>query len=155
VITVNGADEFARLSRQLKEAGQKGLQREFTQAISRSVKPLKAELPASARTHLPRRGGLAERVAGSRIGFTRRTSGRGVGLRVQAKNAYHLAQMDKGFVRHPVFKRRGEESRSFVWVTQRVIPGWFTDPTDAAAPRIRREVLRAMDDVARKINAGL
>jgi hypothetical protein len=141
------------LSMQLKEAGDKGLARELTKAISQAVKPLKSELPASARSHLPRRGGLADRVAASRVGFSRRTKGNAVGLRVQAKNAYHLAQMDKGFVRHPVFKRKEEQMRSAVWVTQKVEPGWFTDPVEAAAPRIRHDVQKAMDTVAAKIKA--
>jgi hypothetical protein len=152
-VVVKGAEQLARLSRQLKEAGDKGLQRELTKAISQAVKPLKSELPASARSHLPRRGGLAERVAASKVGFSRRTKGNTVGLRVQAKNAYHLAQMDKGHVRHPVFKRKEERNRSAVRVTQKVDPGWFTDPTEAAAPRIRREVQQAMDTVAKKIKA--
>jgi hypothetical protein len=150
-VDIKGAEQLASLSRQLKAAGDKALARELTKAISKAVAPLKSELPASARSHLPKRGGLAERVAASKVGFSRRTSGQAVGLRVQAKNAYHLAQMDAGFVRHPVFKRKGEEGRRVVWQTQRITPGWFSKPTEAAGPRIRAEVQAAMDVVAKQI----
>jgi hypothetical protein len=39
-----------------------------------------------------------------------------------------------------------------VWVRQPVRPGWFTDPTQAAAPVVRAQVQAAMNAVAAQID---
>jgi hypothetical protein len=148
-VEVQGAEQLAALSRRLKAAGEKGLQRELSKGIARAMEPLKRELPASA-GRLPRRGGLAALVAASKIRTSRRNSGRAVGLRLQAANPnLQLAKLDDGEVRHPVFRRAG---RPVVWVRQPVRPGWFTDPTQAAAPVVRAQVQAAMSAVAAQID---
>lgn len=144
---VHGAEQLADLSRRLKAAGEKDLQKRLSAAIAKSMKPLRQELPRSALAKLPRRGGLAARVAGSKIRTTRRNTGRSVGLRLRADNPDNIRRIDKGEVRHPVFGRRGGP-----WVTQPVTPGWFTEPTQAAAPAIRQKVTAAMQDVAAELD---
>jgi hypothetical protein len=144
-VEVRGADQLARLSKQLKEAGNKDLQRELSRAINQALKPLKTDLQASARTTLPRRGGLAARVAASKF-RTRRSR---QGLRLQAVSGDSIQRIDKGAVRHPVFGNRG------VWVIQRVTAGWWTGPVEAAAPKVRQELELAMRQVAHRIGRGI
>jgi hypothetical protein len=133
---INGADQLARLAKALKEAGAKDLQRELSKAINTSLKPVKQNLQQSARSNLPRRGGLAAEVAGSRFSTRRNKNG----LKLVAKGRYSLYHLDQGIVRHG----KGRQ--------QRIRPGWWSDVTDDAAPTVRREVISAMDEIAKKID---
>jgi hypothetical protein len=143
-VEIRGADQLARLARQLREAGNKGLQRELGQGINRALRPVKADLKQSALDTLPSAGGLAAKVAASRFRTRRRSSARVSGIRLEAVNDYALGLLDKGIVKHPVFGR-GKK------VTQHIEPGWFSRPTLAAAPRVRFEIEQAMRSVARQI----
>lgn len=149
-VEVRGAEQLAALAKRLKDAGDKQLKRELMAAITKSTEPLrKVALPASARHTLPRKGGLNELVARSQFRQQRRMSGRTAGLRIVAKNPnLQLEKLDQGQVRHPVFARKG---RPRVWVVQPVAAGWFTKPTEAAAPLIRAEVSQAMTTTAARI----
>jgi hypothetical protein len=140
---VRGADDFARLAKALKE-GPEDLQREFSKAVSKATAPLKTAARESARQTLPRRGGLADRVARSRFA-TRRSTGRRAGVRVTVSSPDALGQLDRGVVRHPVFGNRN------VWVTQSITPGWWTKPTDQVGPEVQRALLAAMDEVGKKL----
>jgi hypothetical protein len=149
-VEVRGAEQLAALAKRLKDAGEKDLRRDLMTALTKSTEQLrKRSLPASARRTLPRKGGLNELVARSKMTSTRRTSGRQAGLRVVARNPnLQLRKLDEGQVRHPVFARGG---RPRVWVRQSVRPGWFTIPTETAAPGIRAEVEQAMTTTAARI----
>jgi hypothetical protein len=144
-VEVHGAEQLAALSRRLKAAGEKGLQRELSRGIAKAMQPVKRALPASARDRLPKRGGFAEQVARSKLRTIRRNSGRAVGLRLQASNPENIRRADKGQVRHPTFGHGP-------WVTQQVKPGWFTEPTQAAAPAVRAEVEAAQARVVAQID---
>src|SRR4249919_2349147 len=104
---VRGAENFAKLAADLRAASTT-LQRDMLTAIERSVEPLQQDIPASARRTLPRRGGLAAKVAASSITIRR---GRG-GIQVLTSNGYQIKTMDAGTVRHPVFGNRNR------WVSQ-------------------------------------
>ena len=143
MIEVEGVDELVRLSRALKEAGAKDLQREMYAGINRAVKPLRNSIKQSARDNLPVRGGLANAVARSRVQTRRRTSDRGAGVRVVAKNRFSLYHLDRGEVRH----RRANGGLT----VQRIEPGWWTQPTDAVGDDVRRELVQALERVAAKL----
>lgn len=148
-VQIEGAEQLGRLAKRLKDAGDKGLQRELYAAIARAMKPLRARLPDSARSTLPRRGGLGELVAKSQFRTVRRSGARTAGVRLQAKNPnLQLRKIDDGKVRHPVFAREG---RPRVWVVQPVTPGWFTKPAEEDAPLARAEIEHAMQDIAERI----
>lgn len=152
--TVKGADDLAKLSRQLKAAGEKGLQRELSKGIRDALKPVRTvELPKSALETLPRHGGLNVLVSKTKYSISRKTGNRIAGLRLTAKNIYNLRRIDSGTVRHPVFK--SEKRAKAPWVNQKVTPGWFTQPTEAAAPHVQREIMKAMDVVAKQITKGI
>ena len=142
----DGAAQLAALAKALKDAGNKGLQRELTKGITQAVKPLKAAVAASARAKLPSSGGLAERAAGIPIRSRRNKSG----LRVVATGRggmKNVKALDAGTVRHPVYGRSA-------WVSQSVTPGFWTEPTEELAPEVRAQVEKAMDVVARKIEGS-
>lgn len=143
-----GAEALERVARRLKDAGEVGLRRELLAAIRKAAKPIPAAAKASALDKLPRRGGLAARVAASRIGIRTRTTGRNVGIRVEAKGLYNLRRMDAGTVRHPDFGNRDR------WFSQPVPEGWFSKPAEAAAGDVRGEIEDAMNTIADRIGGG-
>jgi hypothetical protein len=66
-----------------------------------------------------------------------------------------LVQLDeRGVLVHPVFG--GAVRKDWTWREQfrSVRPGFFTDPTERAAPQVRKEILAAMRETARKITTG-
>ena len=137
MIEVRGGEQLDRLARALKEAGDKGLQRELSIAINRALKPVKASVQRSASSTLPSRGGLAADVAGFKV-QTRRGKG---SVKLVSRGRYSGYHMDQGIIRH------GPGN-----AVQSTRPGWWTQPTQAAAPEVRRELVVAMDEVARKID---
>jgi hypothetical protein len=147
--TTDGADRMREISRELKEFADRRMIREFSRTLSRAADPLRSDLPASARRTLPRRGGLANEVAKAKIRITRKANG---SVKVTARQQYQIGRMDDpGVVRHQVFKRRGEEGRRAVWVSQRIQPGWFTNAAERRRPALQDAMLRAADDMAARI----
>lgn len=146
-LQIRGTDQLVDLSRALKAAGDTGLRKELLKGIRDAAKPLVRDVKESARTTLPRAGGLNETVAKSSIGARTRTSGRSPGVRIVGKGRGGLDDIratDRGVLRHPVFG-------SDTWVTQTITSGWWSTPLENAAPVVRRELIKAMEDVARKI----
>ena len=145
-LRVEGADKFDVLAKALKRIGDKGLSKELYAGLNRATKPLKEAAKESAGENLPRRGGLNKRVAKARLS-TRRRGGRNPGVRIVAKGMAQLERIDKlGRVRHPVGGHRDR------WVDQEIpeAKGWFTEPMQAGAPEVRKELVKTLDDVARK-----
>jgi hypothetical protein len=143
-IEVTGAEQFAAVAKRLRAAGEegKGLQKELQAAISKEAKPAGRYVAASAGSNLPHRGGLGYAVAGANISVAvQRTS---VRMRLKTKG-WDLAAMDRGRLRHPVFGNRE------VWVTQKIRPRLFTVPFQKSAPRVREQIVKAVDDVAKRI----
>lgn len=148
-VTVQGADDLARLSRRLKEAGDKDLNRELRKGIQRATKPLKEAAKRSARERLPKRGGLNEWVAKSKFSVRTSSSQRSARVRlVASRGKTDERAINRGRLRHPVFGNRK------VWVTQDVTPGWFTKPMVEGLAPVQREVLKVMDDITKKVAHG-
>jgi hypothetical protein len=147
-LEIRGANQLAQVSKALKAQGEagKGARKELYKAIQRGTKQLKKDVQANALAELPHRGGLAATVASSKLATKTRGGGQGVGVKIVAtgKKVSDLKSMDKGKLRHPVYGRGA-------WVMQSVPPGWFTKPLEEGADVVRKELLRAMDDVIRAI----
>lgn len=142
---IRGAEHLAALAKRLRQVGDKDLQRQFYAALNRATKPVKKDLRRSQLSTFPKRGGLARREAKkTRYRTVRRTTGAQRGLRITASGG-QLTGMDKGELRHKTFGR-------LPWQTQRITPGWFTRPTQAAGPAVRREVEQAMHDITQELN---
>lgn len=151
---VRGAAELRRLAKALNDAADVELRKALTKGLRAAVtrhKPKVAEVLAEALpTALKAKGARvsqtvsvnAGRDPGVTVGIRFAAAGRGVGF----ANARLVNQ--RGEIRHRVFGGN-------VWVTQRVGgQGWFDKGWENAAPEIRAELERVMeqvaDDVARK-----
>lgn len=143
-IQVNGAEQLAALAKRLRQAGNRDLRNELNRGLRRAARPLIADARAHARRTLPQRGGLNEVIARSKFRVSVRT-GRDPGVRIIAKG--HDARLDtRGRLRHPVFGHR-----DIPWPEQKITPGWFHVPMRAGARHVRRELLKAISEVAKKI----
>jgi hypothetical protein len=62
--------------------------------------------------------------------------------------------LDAGRINHPVYPRPDEPRRWWTWMngqTAGMRPGFFTEPCEKAAPKIRERVLQAITETAGKI----
>lgn len=138
-VTVRGAEQLADLSKRLKSAGEsgKGLRKAVLKSIQQSSKEPKVTAKRTAATELPQRGGLAAEVARAKLSTRTRSTGKNVGVQIIAKGKY-IRSTDRGFIRG----------------SQPVSPGWFTETLQNAAPAVRKEIIDAMEHVARQITRG-
>jgi hypothetical protein len=141
-IRVVGANELAELAAKLKRAGNNELRKELLRGIRTAARPMVTR--EAARRELPRRGGLAERIAKSKITTRTRTSRTRPGVRVVGMSGYDLDAIDKGVVRHPTYGHGP-------WVAQRVKAGWFTDTLEHESKHVRKELRQAIDRIDRQL----
>jgi hypothetical protein len=139
------ASELESIARHLRRAGETELVRELTAAMRRAAGPVQDQIRAGLRPHLPDR--YAETLdAGIRLGVNVRTGERNPGVSVTAQatggKGRKLRRLDAGLLTHPLYGDREH------WFTQHVTPGWFTGPARDAAPQVRAELERALEDTA-------
>jgi len=148
------AAELEALAFRLRRAGDGELVREVLKAMRDAVVPVEAEIRAGlvpSSPKLPDRY-AAELDADLRIGTNVRTNERDPGVAVTGQalgKTRKLRNLDAGQLTHPLFGDRGPGH----WFTQEepsVQPGWFTGPAEAAAPRVRDGIEKALADVADK-----
>lgn len=142
-IKLRGAEQLVDLAKRLRSAP-KDLRLEMYRGINRAAKPIKNEVKASARKNLPKSGGLAKHIAGTKIATKRRVTGRSAGVRLVGRSGYDIGSINRGRVRHLTFGHGP-------WVNQRVEPGFWSKPIVAAAPRVQQEIQDAMDVIERKL----
>lgn len=141
-IEVRGAEQFNELAARLRKARGE-LKPELYDALERAAPPLERAATRSAAANLPRRGGLNALVASAGMSHQRRAGG----IRIVARGITQLKLTNAGEVRHPVYGEPG------TWVGQ-LIPkakDWFTKPIHDGAPKVREELKKALDTIARKI----
>lgn len=156
-LEVRGAEKLAQVSRALRQSGDKQLKKDLTRALREAAKPMVADARQAAKERLPHRGGLADRVARSRITVRVRTSGRQVGVRIVANGPkdqggvpVNIRALNAGKFRHPVYAR-GADREKWAWVEQDIRPGWFDEPLTRRGPRVRGALVIAIDDFTRKL----
>lgn len=144
-----GAQQYALLARRLREAADKGLQRELQTALTHATGParqrVKDELPAYLPNNYADDFGptLRMRAAGR--------YGRGAGVRIIAKaktsrgRERFVGRLEDGTLRHMLFGLRHH------WYSQDVHAGFFSEPIKESAPEIRQELIGAMEAIAEKI----
>jgi hypothetical protein len=134
-------DGLKALQRKIKQLPNRAeLVRELNKGLREGAKDMPDAARAAARSELPHAGGLAERIASAPMSIS---VGQGkVKIRVRGIDARNA---DRGRLRHPVYGNRG------AWVTQVIKPGWFTDRMRREAPKVRPELVKAMDRIAAKI----
>lgn len=140
-----GHDDFDEVGRRLRHQGGTLTDRIRGNLIG-AVRPTTADVQRSLRGGLPKRGGLAERLARTTVSARARNEGAGgVAVRVTVEQGdTDLQAIDEGTVYHPVFGHGP-------LVRQRIRSGLISTPLAALGDRARDAVSKAMDDVAHDI----
>lgn len=147
-IRITGSEEFTALARKLREAGRTDLRRELYKGINRAVKPLTADVKKAPPKYLP--SGYAAEF-GLKVKTSKRSTGRGAGVRLIGSaftprgRPRELARVNRGQLRHMLFGDPG------FWYPQAVKPRFWDEPLEKDAPKVRKELLRVLRDIARKI----
>ena len=142
-LKIDKANDLQKLARDLKAAGNVELRKELLRGIQQATKPIKQSIKPAALRELPKRGGLNQVIAGSKVGVRTRT-GKNPAVVVVTKHVKHdVRALDRGILRHPVFGR--DE-----WVTQRIPPDWWTNEMRRQEPQAARDVIAVLDSVAKK-----
>lgn len=141
-VEIVGEEKFAALAARIRKA-EGELPGELYAALERSAPPLEHAATASALAHLPHHGGLNAVVGSAGMRHTRRAGG----IRINARGITQLKLTNSGKVRHPVYGN----PRS--WITQEIPKAlnWFDKPMHDGAAKVRRELDKALDKIARKI----
>jgi hypothetical protein len=151
--TVQGAEDFLKLSKALKAAGRTGLRTELDKELRRAVRPLIPMTQAAARRQLPSAGGFAEQVAREPQRVQVRTGATTAGVRIIVGRRRGGARAaNRGVIRHPVFGNRD------IWVSQRISEGtgWFDDTLEREAPRVARPAVEAaMETIVQRVVDGV
>lgn len=144
-VRVTGADDFYKLSKALKNAGEKGLRNELHKTVREAAKPLIPKVKQAARDALPKRGGLNERIARKPLRAQTRTGAKTAGVRIVGSKVD--PRINAGRVYHPVFGRPGSG------VVQQVpeAAGYFDKTIEKNAPQVRDDLVRAMTNFADRI----
>jgi hypothetical protein len=147
----DGAEQFAALSRRLKEAGETGLQRELRKALTEAAKPITQEIrdAANLRRYMPNR--YADTLAADiTVSTVQRGSIRAPGVRIAARGRVKkrkVVQLNEGILVHPVFGDRED----WKFQLRGMRSGFFDDPCNRSGPQVRDKILAAMHETAMKI----
>ena len=143
---IRGAQDLARLSKNLKDAGRNDLRKELLKGVRESGASAVLAIRDSALENLPKRGGLAAKVAAEKASVRSTWAASGARVQLRRKRGRGL---NEGRLRHPVYGNRD------VWVQQPVNPNWFDDPIRDAAPDIRRKIETVVKRVNYMLTKGL
>jgi hypothetical protein len=143
---VGGAEDFLRLSKALKAAGQTELRKELNKAMRNAAKPLLPKVRQAARDTLPKKNKLNERIAKKPFRVQTRTGANTAGVRIVGSKVD--PRINEGRVYHPVFGRTPG-------VVQRVTPGYFDKTLTEHGPQVRDDLAKALDDFAETLIQGL
>ena len=152
----DAAAELEALAFRLRRAGDGELVREVTKAMRDAVVPVQDEIRAGLAPTSPKLPDryAAELDADLRIGTNVRTTDRDPGVAITGQalgKTRKLRDLDAGRIHHPLF---GDREKWFLQEEPSVQPGWFTGPAEAAGPRVRAGIERALADVADKAVKG-
>lgn len=147
------ANELGELARSLRQAGDTDLLGEVRDAIQHAAGPIPDAIRGELRPRMPDRYAdvlNADLAIGIRTLTGRYTAGVSVIARGRgAVKRRRLHRLNQGTLAHPLFGNREH------WYYQEIPPGFFDDPNEAAAPRVREEIDAALDRVKDKIWAGV
>lgn len=145
------------ISARLKEEADGGLARSLSRGIARAVEPIEQEVRDGLRSHMP------DRYAGviaAELKVTRRTFQDPDGARVTVYaqttgiGKRRIGRLDDGILWHPTFGRFPRGNPRNIWremAEPHVKPGWWSDVTDQAAPRVRQGIVDALNDVTERL----
>jgi hypothetical protein len=156
-IEVKGTEEFRKLARDLRAAGDGRLTRRMSARMQRAAVPLLGSARNNAlgiAAEGPGTGLRASTAAATRIAVVTRPNAAGVTLRTVGSRMPPSQRnlppgMNRGRVRHPV---RGNRR---VWVTQLFTPaGWFDRAAKADGPPVREAAGDALNEIIAEVANG-
>ena len=146
--------EFQKAAPALRNAGGT-IRKEYAKTLRDVARPFANDVLITGASGLPRRGGLAFRVASSRPNIW--ASSMRVTVTFGGQYSHGLKGMDEGVIRHPVFDHRKRTLRHPQkgkprWVSQKIRRNLFTTPFEAGAPHLRQQLIaagqRVLDQIA-------
>lgn len=135
------APDYQKVARALKDAD-RTIRLEYTRTLRAIAKPLAQSVLEDGAAKLPKRGGLADRVAGATVSVSA-TQMRAVAS-LKTDEGYDLRAMERGKLRHPTYGHKP-------WVQQAIPSRVFGEAFDERAPAARAAMLAAGDQALRKI----
>lgn len=135
---------FERVSAALKKAADTDVKTAVGKALRDIGKPYGKYVLLRGAAELPKKGGLSYRVAGASISVS--ASAERTQITVRARHAA-LGAMNAGILRHPTFGHKP-------WVDQSIRVGIFSTPFREGLPQIRTAMVKAVDDVLKKVAAS-
>jgi len=158
---VAGLDDLAvqleAVRQRLQAEADGALSRRLVAAIGKAVEPLAKDVRDGLPSHLPNR--YAEVIAGE-LDIFRRTWSDPEGARVvvyartTGDGKRRIGRLDSGVLWHPLFgryERRDPRNRWFEMTEPHVRPGWWSGPVEDAAPRVRDEIQKAVDEMIQEL----
>lgn len=145
---IRGTHDLATMARRLKAAGRGDLRKELLAGIRESGKKAVPDIRRVAADTLPKRGGLADKVASQPYSVRTSLALSGAKVSIVGRGMKELSDIDEGRLRHPVF---GDRSR---WSQQSVTPGFFSQTIARRAPAIRDDIEKSMGHIAAEITGG-
>ena len=158
--TDEAALDLAKLGQNLREIGATGLKKDLVAAIKDAADTIP---PTVRRGLIPR---LPDRYAaildedldmGNYVHTSTADPGVWEYARPRVKQR-RLPRLDSGILWHPVFADRTAPRRTWTWRIQElpsVQPGFFSDPVEDAAPRVREDIIAAIDRINDEVWAGV
>ena len=147
------ANDLGELARGLRQAGDTELLREVQDAIHHAADPIPEAIRRELRPRLPDPYAdvlNADLAIGIQIRSGASTAGVSVMARPRRVQRRRITRLDReGVLAHPLFGNRRH------WYNQAVRAGFFTDPAEASAPRVRDDIEAALERVKEKIWAGV
>ncbi len=144
-LRIEGQQQLHEVYKELKRVGDTELRKQLNRAIRESTKPMKDAVKASALDRLPKRGGLAQLIANSKITSPVKKGSQTAGVTIKATNQHDVAAMNKGNLRHKVW------GKAWAKKTQQISAGWFSDPIEARRGDVQKSVEGALQEVARQL----
>lgn len=165
-VDVLGGHQLAEMSRRLKQAGRKDLDRELDKALRGGAKAVQDAVARDSPLYMPDGYELVFRASLEFKTQLRKVNGNRVTIILTATGRTRpreIRRLESGVIRHPVFGRTRKVRRHWVyransianpWVDQAIRPHFFTEPAKRSAPAVREELKQAMHRVAQKIEKG-
>ncbi len=143
---IRDSGDVARLVRNIRtHADSRAIQREMYQALNRSTKGMRGELTEVMPAALPTSGGLSSEIQRT---TKWRTSQKRGGVTLWARNAGHdIRTLTGKRLRKPLFGNR----KFWFDQTEGVKPAVFLGKFEDQKPAVQRDIIRAMNEIARKV----
>lgn len=158
-VSMAGAQKLDALATRMRDAGRKDLEKELRAELRKPPKRLERAVKIAVPNHMPLR--YAAVLARSLRFSTRVVRGAVLGVRVTMHGRgggggdRDVRRLNEGELRHPVFgrRRRTTRGRTFEnpWVSQRILPGFFTRPAERVLRQVQDDTVRVIDRVLAKI----